>query len=95
MARSHSSPSAPTTAWRSTTYATCGRELARRGVYVPIFIGGKLNRIPDSSNTSLPVDVGAEIGEAGAIVCRHPNDMLDRLTEMALERLSTTLERTA
>jgi methylmalonyl-CoA mutase cobalamin-binding subunit len=70
-------------------------ELARRGVDVPIFIGGKLNRIPDGSNTSLPVDVGAEIGEAGAIVCRHPNDMLDRLTEMAVERLSTTLERTA
>ena len=70
-------------------------ELARRDIDVPIFIGGKLNRIPDSSNTSLPVDVGPEITKAGAIVCRHPNEMLDRLTEMAEERLSRTLERTA
>ena len=70
-------------------------ELARRDIDVPIFIGGKLNRIPDGSNTSLPVDVGPEITKAGAIVCRHPDEMLDRLTEMAEERLSRTLERTA
>ena len=36
---------------------------------LPVFIGGKLNRIPDGSNTSLPVDVRSELAAAGAIVC--------------------------
>ena len=49
-------------------------ELAARGLDVPVFIGGKLNQVPDTSNTSLPVDVGAELGAEGAIVCRSVED---------------------
>ena len=42
------------------------REMKSRNLDVPIFVGGKLNRIPDGSNTSLPVDVRSEILETGA-----------------------------
>jgi len=58
-------------------------EMKRVGFEVPVFVGGKLNRIPDASNTSLPVDAGAEIAEAGAIVCRRLEDLLAHLDAMA------------
>ena len=61
-------------------------EMRRLGVEVPVFIGGKLNRVPDASNTSLPVDVSAELAQAGAVVCRGPDDMLGQVTHMAAER---------
>ncbi len=41
------------------------------GNQIPILIGGRLNQVPDSSNTSLPVDVGDQLAAAGAIVCRE------------------------
>ena len=48
----------------------------------------RLNRVPDASNTSLPVDMSAEIAEAGAVVCRGLDDMLERLTAMAEQRIA-------
>ncbi|MGE0211561.1 MAG: cobalamin-dependent protein [Parvibaculaceae bacterium] len=59
------------------------KELAERSVELPVFVGGKLNRIPDGSNTSLPVEIGGELEAAGAIVCPSVETMLGRLTLMA------------
>jgi len=67
-------------------------ELRRLASTTPIFVGGRLNRIPDGSNTSLPVDVSTELATVGAIVCPRVEAMLDRITEMATERLSTDPE---
>ena len=58
-------------------------EMDERKMQLPVFVGGKLNRIPDGSNTSLPVDVRGELTEAGAIVCPDVESMLARLTVMA------------
>ena len=55
------------------------QEMARIGLDIPVFVGGRLNQIPVGSNTSLPVDVRAELAEAGAHVCRDVPEMLDRL----------------
>jgi methylmalonyl-CoA mutase cobalamin-binding subunit len=60
--------------------------LAALGLELPVFIGGRLNQMPASSNTNLPVDVGAELTAAGAIVCRRVEDMLERLAELAERR---------
>jgi methylmalonyl-CoA mutase cobalamin-binding subunit len=64
------------------------RDLQKLGVAAPIFVGGRLNRIPDGSNTSLPVDISDELREAGAIVCPGVEVMLDRISQMARERAS-------
>jgi len=53
--------------------------LAQTGAPVAVFIGGKLNQIPDASNSGIPVDVSAELAAAGAVPCRTPSDMLTRL----------------
>lgn len=58
-------------------------EMKKLGYDLPVFIGGKLNRVPDGSNTSLPVDVSKEIEAAGATVCPDVTVMLDRLAEMS------------
>lgn len=62
------------------------RALAGLGLDLPVFVGGRLNQIPDASNSSLPVDVGAELEAAGAIVCRRIEDMLERLVAIAERR---------
>ncbi len=49
--------------------------LRAAGIEVPILIGGRLNQIPEGSNSSLPVDVGARLAEAGAVVCRAAADL--------------------
>jgi methylmalonyl-CoA mutase cobalamin-binding subunit len=57
--------------------------LQTEGVAVPILIGGRLNQIPKGSNSSLPVDVGAELAEAGAVVCRNAADLAPALQSLA------------
>lgn len=59
------------------------RELGESGADLPLFLGGKLNAIPPDSNSSLPVDVSAELEAAGAKVCRSVGDMLDHLLQRA------------
>jgi methylmalonyl-CoA mutase cobalamin-binding subunit len=54
-------------------------ELAAHGLDQPILIGGRLNQIPEGSNSSLPVDVGAELTAAGALVCRAASELLPAL----------------
>src|SRR5262249_48627261 len=58
-------------------------ELDARNCSLPVFIGGKLNRIPDGSNTSLPVDISAELASAGATVCKSVDSMVAALGEIA------------
>jgi methylmalonyl-CoA mutase cobalamin-binding subunit len=57
-------------------------EMARHKSNIPVFIGGKLNQVPDNSQDSLPVDVSHELRAAGAIVCYEVNDMLKQLAQM-------------
>jgi methylmalonyl-CoA mutase cobalamin-binding subunit len=63
-------------------------EMRQRCIDLPIFIGGKLNRIPDGSNSSLPIDISNEIAAAGATVCPTMEAMLDGLVELARGRRS-------
>lgn len=45
------------------------RHVKESGPELPILIGGRLNQVPDQSNSSLPVDVTAELKAEGALVC--------------------------
>jgi methylmalonyl-CoA mutase cobalamin-binding domain/chain len=54
-------------------------ELGARGADIPVLMGGKLNEIPQDSNSSLPVDVTAQIRAAGALPCAGLDDMLAAL----------------
>ena len=68
------------------SYVTELREaMNRMGCDVPIFVGGKLNEVPDGSPSSMPEDVTRELDELGAVVCLRVEDMLGRLVEMAGE----------
>ncbi|NOD93722.1 hypothetical protein GS636_13100 [Ruegeria sp. HKCCD4884] len=44
-------------------------KLKEAGLDVPVLIGGRLNEIPEGSNTSLPVDVSDRLTKIGVIVC--------------------------
>ncbi len=57
--------------------------MREQGLEIPVLIGGRLNQIPDSSNSSLPVEVDAELAQAGAAVCRRVEDLLPRLLKLA------------
>ena len=59
------------------------QEMAQVGLDVPIFIGGKLNQIPDGSSSSMPADVSDELRALGAVVCHRVEDMLEELVAMA------------
>ncbi len=45
------------------------QKLSEADLAIPVLIGGRLNEIPEGSNTSLPVDVSAELVELGVLVC--------------------------
>jgi methylmalonyl-CoA mutase cobalamin-binding domain/chain len=62
------------------------QEMDSQGLDVPVFIGGKLNQIPEDSTSSMPVDVKAELQALGAVVCPRVEDMLAELVRMAQER---------
>lgn len=55
------------------------------GKQIPILIGGRLNQVPDSSNTSLPVDVGDQLTASGALVCREVEDAVPALLKALKE----------
>ena len=61
-------------------------ELARAGLDLPIFIGGKLNQMPDDGLASMPIDVSAQLRGLGAFVCTRVEDMLNELVGAAAER---------
>ena len=56
-------------------YRTLKAALAEQGLDIPVLMGGRLNQIPEASNSSLPVDVGAELEEGGALLCRSAAEM--------------------
>ncbi|MBT5353283.1 MAG: hypothetical protein HN718_02320 [Rhodospirillales bacterium] len=51
-------------------------EMASIGCEIPVYIGGKLNHIPNDSNTSLPIDVSDELESLGAIACPQVETMI-------------------
>ncbi|RAI01676.1 hypothetical protein DLJ53_09685 [Acuticoccus sediminis] len=55
--------------------------VAASGMTSPVVIGGKLNGIPDESNSGLPLDLTEEIRATGAIPCADLDDMLPVLLE--------------
>ncbi len=55
------------------------------GNQIPVLIGGRLNQVPDSSNTSLPVDVGDQLAASGALVCREIEDAVPALLKALKE----------
>ena len=61
-------------------------ELEARGLHLPVYIGGKLNQIPEDSNSSLPVDVTEELRNLGAVPCRGVGEMLEALAEIASKK---------
>lgn len=57
--------------------------LERAGVRIPVCIGGRLNQIPEDSNSGLPVDVTSELGELGAVPCHTPERLVEELEVLA------------
>lgn len=53
--------------------------LAGQGLHLPVLIGGRLNQIPDGSNSSLPMDVADSLAAEGAWVCRAAGDLVAAL----------------
>ena len=51
-------------------------ELDRLGNTAEVFVGGRLNAVPDGSNTGLPVEIVTALENTGAVVCARVEDML-------------------
>ncbi|MGI9373085.1 MAG: cobalamin-dependent protein [Hyphomicrobiales bacterium] len=65
------------------TYArSLKRVLERAKLNVPILIGGRLNQIPEGSNTSLPVDVSEKLRQEGFVVCEQIEDAVPALLKI-------------
>lgn len=62
------------------------RELSARGLAIPVLVGGRLNQIPEGSNSSLPVEVAGELAAAGATVCPTVEAALPALLALARGR---------
>lgn len=58
------------------------QDLADNGMDIPVFIGGKLNQIPEDSNSSLPVDVTSDLTSLGAIPCESVETMIEKLADI-------------
>jgi methylmalonyl-CoA mutase cobalamin-binding subunit len=61
-------------------------ELQRLDIRPLIFVGGRLNQIPDNSPNSMPVDVSEDLHALGAYVCLKPEDMLHQLRDLVEPR---------
>ena len=62
------------------------QEMARGGLDVPIFVGGKLLQIlndKDGDESSMPVDVTAQLQALGAIVCHRVEDLIEELLRIS------------
>ena len=62
---------------------TLKQEMTAINLDIPVYVGGRLNQVPDTSNTSLPVDVSGAVQEAGAVPCRTVEEMLENLADNA------------
>ena len=64
------------------TYARAlRREMKRAALELPVYFGGRLNQVPEGSNTSLPVDVSARLREIGCRPCADIDEMLRHLSK--------------
>jgi methylmalonyl-CoA mutase cobalamin-binding subunit len=57
--------------------------MAGTGVTLPLCIGGRLNQVPDDSNSGLPVDVAGEIEALGVLACPTPERLIALLDRLA------------
>ena len=57
------------------------REMKSASLELPVYLGGRLNQVPESSNTSLPVDVTAKLREIGCRPCADTEEMLRHLSK--------------
>ena len=60
--------------------------LERAEMTLPVVIGGRLNQVPDNSNSSLRVDVSAYLAAGGALVCTDVLDLLPNLEGISAKR---------
>ncbi len=60
-------------------------EIVKSGQSFEIYVGGRLNAVPDGSNTGLPVDVDKALAARGVVACRCVEDMLISLTNNVAE----------
>jgi methylmalonyl-CoA mutase cobalamin-binding domain/chain len=61
-------------------------ELDVRGLAPLLLFGGRLNQIPEGSNTSLPVDVAPELPAFGIRPCATASELVGALAEIARAR---------
>ncbi|MCP5083954.1 MAG: hypothetical protein GY948_19880 [Alphaproteobacteria bacterium] len=66
-----------------TYYTDSKTAMADKKLDIPFLIGGRLNQIPEDSNSSLPVDVGDQLSQSGAIVCRAASEIVSSLQAIA------------
>jgi methylmalonyl-CoA mutase cobalamin-binding subunit len=59
------------------------RCLARADLDIPVCIGGRLNQVPDDSNSGLPVDVTDDIRALGLTPCASLDDLTPLLRRLA------------
>jgi methylmalonyl-CoA mutase cobalamin-binding subunit len=57
--------------------------MAAAGVTLPLCIGGRLNQVPEDSNSGLPVDVAGDIEALGALACPTPERLIALLDDLA------------
>ncbi len=55
--------------------------LSARAIYIPVVFGGRLNEVPASSNTSLPVDVSNHLIDLGIVPCCNVAEAVDILLQ--------------
>ncbi|MFC5392603.1 hypothetical protein [Bosea vestrisii] len=60
--------------------------LERAGARLPVCIGGRLNQIPEDSNSGLPVDVTDDLARLGVIPCPTPEGLVAELETLARMR---------
>ena len=62
--------------------------LAAAGTNLPLCIGGRLNQVPDDSNSGLPVDVTRDVEKLGATPCATPEALVAVLDSLLRRRWS-------
>ena len=62
-------------------------ETAKSGQSFEVFVGGRLNSVPDGSNTGLLVDIEKILAAKGVVVCGCVEDMLNILSATATEEI--------
>jgi len=57
-------------------------EMERIELDVPVFLGGKLNQVDDSSESGMPEDASRELQAMGIVTCSDVEEMLEALARM-------------